>query len=83
MLRIVAAVPCVLLALLAPAAAQKWPERTVRIIVPYNAGGGTDLVARVLAQTLGGGSKRRANATLLLILIAFICFFVLFVVLVI
>jgi hypothetical protein len=37
MLRIVAAVPCVLFALLAPAAAQKWPERTVRIIVPYNA----------------------------------------------
>jgi tripartite-type tricarboxylate transporter receptor subunit TctC len=53
MLRIVAAVPCVLFALLAPAAAQQWPERTVRIIVPYNAGGGTDLVARVLAQALG------------------------------
>lgn len=34
----------------------------------------------VLAQTLGGGSKRRANAKLLLILIAFICLFVLFVV---
>jgi hypothetical protein len=37
----------------------------------------------VLAQTLGGGSKRRANAKLLLILIAFICLFVLFVVMVI
>ena len=34
----------------------------------------------VLAQTLGGGSKRRANAKLLLILIAFICLVVLFVV---
>jgi tripartite-type tricarboxylate transporter receptor subunit TctC len=53
MLRIVAAVSCLLFTLLAPAAAQKWPERTVRIVVPYNAGGGTDLVARVLAQTLG------------------------------
>ena len=53
MLRIVAAVSCLLFTLLAPAAAQKWPERTVRIVVPYNAGGGADLVARVLAQTLG------------------------------
>ena len=37
--------------LLSPAAAlaQAWPDRPVRIIVPYAAGGGTDLVARVLA----------------------------------
>lgn len=34
------------------AAAQGWPERPVRIIVPYAAGGGTDTVARVLAQKL-------------------------------
>ena len=53
MLRIVAVVHCLLFTLIAPAAGQKWPERTVRIVVPYNAGGGTDLVARLLAQALG------------------------------
>lgn len=37
----------------APAVAQEqWPNRTVRLIVPYAPGGGTDVVARVLAQTM-------------------------------
>jgi tripartite-type tricarboxylate transporter receptor subunit TctC len=36
-----------------PAAAQEaWPQRTVRLIVPYAPGGGTDVMARVLAQTM-------------------------------
>jgi tripartite-type tricarboxylate transporter receptor subunit TctC len=35
------------------AAAQDWPHHPVRLIVPYAAGGGTDIVARVLAQRLG------------------------------
>src|SRR5205809_160232 len=30
-----------------------WPDRPVHVIVPYAAGGGTDLVARVLAIKLG------------------------------
>jgi tripartite-type tricarboxylate transporter receptor subunit TctC len=34
------------------AAAQAYPSRTVRIIVPYPAGGGNDVVARLLAQRL-------------------------------
>lgn len=42
-----------LLLLPTSALAQRWPERTVRLIVPYAAGGGTDTVARVLAQKLG------------------------------
>ena len=35
-----------------PAAAQDWPQRPLRLIVPYAPGGGTDVVARVLAQTM-------------------------------
>ena len=32
--------------------AQQFPDRPVKIIVPYTAGGGTDVVARALAQQL-------------------------------
>ena len=52
----VIAVAC---ALAASAAAQTWPARPVRIIVPYSPGGGTDLLGRLLAQKLNeqiGGS---------------------------
>jgi len=35
-----------------PLYAQNWPTRTVRIIVPYAAGGGTDIVARAVAAKL-------------------------------
>jgi tripartite-type tricarboxylate transporter receptor subunit TctC len=36
------------------AQAGTWPERPVHLIVPYAAGGGTDIVARVVAQKLSG-----------------------------
>jgi tripartite-type tricarboxylate transporter receptor subunit TctC len=53
--------PVVLLALfvlafsgdrIGPAAAQTWPERPVTLIVPFAAGGGTDLLGRIVAQRL-------------------------------
>jgi tripartite-type tricarboxylate transporter receptor subunit TctC len=36
----------------APTHAQSWPQKTIRFIVPFPAGGGTDFVARLVAKNL-------------------------------
>ncbi len=54
-LRMLSRILVAALAAVAPAvsgAADAWPTKPVKIIVPFNAGGATDVVARLLAQKL-------------------------------
>jgi tripartite-type tricarboxylate transporter receptor subunit TctC len=37
---------------LAPSLAQSWPQKPIKMIVPFPAGGGTDVVARIVAKYL-------------------------------
>src|SRR5262249_34693358 len=41
-----------LTALAAPASAQDWPRQTIKIVVGFGAGGGTDIAARIVADPL-------------------------------
>jgi tripartite-type tricarboxylate transporter receptor subunit TctC len=38
---------------LPPAHAQKWPERTITLVVPFAAGSATDVLGRIIAHALG------------------------------
>ena len=56
--RLAALAPLVLVMLVAPASAQDYPAKNVRIIVPFGAGGPADVYARVLAQHLTESLKQ-------------------------
>jgi tripartite-type tricarboxylate transporter receptor subunit TctC len=36
----------------APGQAQEWPQSTIRLIIPFGPGGGSDIVGRILAQRM-------------------------------
>ena len=55
-LRLMALLFPILLAL--PASAETYPSRTVRLIVPFGAGGPADVYARILAQYLSENTKQ-------------------------
>jgi len=48
-----AALLALLFAIPATASAQAWPQRPIKAIVPFPAGGGTDLMGRLVAKHLG------------------------------
>src|SRR5919108_1010925 len=51
--RMIIAAAAGLIALGAPARAQEWPARPITLIVPFAAGGGVDVSARIQAQRMG------------------------------
>jgi tripartite-type tricarboxylate transporter receptor subunit TctC len=59
MLRIVLSVAIGVVVLAAEAQAQSWPQRPVRIVVPSPPAGGTDIVARVMAEHFSRAFKQQ------------------------
>src|ERR1700752_353532 len=58
MLRLLTAALATFLAA-APASAQDWPTKPVRIIVPFGAGGTGDALARIVAEQLSASLKQQ------------------------
>ena len=53
MLKRAALIAGVITGILSPAMAQTWPEKSIRLMVPFPAGGPTDIIARVVGQAAG------------------------------
>jgi tripartite-type tricarboxylate transporter receptor subunit TctC len=51
-----------LTAFAAPAPAQEYPTRPIKIIAPFGAGGPGDVFSRQLAQYLSGSSSSRSSS---------------------
>ena len=47
-----------LLAVTAPAAGQDWPTRPMTLVVPFAAGGSSDVIARIVADGIGGNLRQ-------------------------
>lgn len=47
-----AAAALAVVAAVGPAAAQEWPQRTIKMVIGFGAGGGTDIVGRIVAQRM-------------------------------
>lgn len=56
---IAAASLAALVSLATPATAQSWPDKPVRIVVPFGPGGPADVYARVIGQALGDVFKQQ------------------------
>ncbi len=52
------ALTCTALSFSFQVSAQSWPVKPVRIIVPFGAGGGTDIQARLLGQHFNESMKQ-------------------------
>src|SRR5467141_437678 len=50
---------------LQPVNAESYPERTIKIVVPFPPGGPTDVVARLIAQSLSSDSDRTLSLRIL------------------
>lgn len=50
LLQSLAAAACASMALMTPAAHAAYPDHAIKIVVPYNAGGGTDVLSRAVAN---------------------------------
>ena len=42
----------ILVGLVAAVSAQEWPQRPIRLIIPFGPGGGSDVIGRIIAQSL-------------------------------